>query len=870
MATIDLETVNRDLLRLFAEPVGEFYKRRIVFWYDEDREFADKVDQIRIPGVQIVKLTGNNTFKVKKLLCQDDLSSDFLVYDPRSFEKDDDNWLINIQMYSKEFRADLISIWMAEMGMQAKPTFRTEVRRYRHFFNSEDYRNAFRRFVPEIRNEKHIGQAVMAAIAGCDGLQATKTIKAVLSSGLDLEQNPVYQSFVSYEAENAFWEMVTGVTGYQSENEPNLKHLTVHILLSAASRTMHEEFLAGLERYYSVPRQAWCYDFITSWLHSDDNRDLYDISRYVERAAKLQQRFGSMNMEDLVSTECFPCINETILTKLMKEISDQVIHEKTIKSVVEKRRSMVWYKTFASYYDGLLQVANMQNFFTEHSAGFHTVEPDKIWREYTTDYYRMDTYYRQFHCCFQESLVESNTLLDDLFKHVADQVEGLYSHWYLGQLATNWTNAVSDNLEHYGHALEVSQQEEFYITKVRPSSNKLFVIISDGLRFEVAASLAEELQRDMQCKVTLNSCQSIFPSETRFGMAALLPHNHLGVTLRGDSKLAVLADDQSTDSNYRDKVLKAANPNSVALLYDKIKGMKRSERFELVRGKEVVYIYHDKVDSTGHSAETEVFAACDAAISEIKNMIRIIVNEFGSTNVIVTADHGFLYTYSPLREDSKVKEDVPDDKTVEADRRFLITDKSVSAKHLLPVKLLDGNTEYAAWAPRGNIRLVKKGGGLQYVHGGISLQEMVVPILEFQYLRNTYKTYQQNREVIDTKPVTISLLSASRKISNLIVSLSFYQKEAVGGNREQASYLVYFEDSYGQRISDTNRIFADKTSDNAQDRTYRCTFNLKQQKYDPRASYNLVIANESGLYPPIKENFQIDIAFATEEFAFFE
>ena len=40
-----------------------------------------------------------------------------------------------------------------------------------------------------------------------------------------------------------------------------------------------------------------------------------------------------------------------------------------------------------------LQVANMQSFFKEHSAGFHTAEAKSIWKEYTESYYQMDTYY---------------------------------------------------------------------------------------------------------------------------------------------------------------------------------------------------------------------------------------------------------------------------------------------------------------------------------------------------------------------------------------------------------------------------------------------------------------------------------------------
>lgn len=102
----------------------------------------------------------------------------------------------------------------------------------------------------------------------------------------------------------------------------------------------------------------------------------------------------------------------------------------------------------------------------------------------------------------------------------------------------------------------------------------------------------------------------------------------------------------------------------------------------------------------------------------------------------------------------------------------------------------------------------------------------------------------------------------------MIFSLDFYQKDAVGDNRSAANYRLYFVDSNEKQISDTVKIIADKTGDNGQERTFRCSFNLKSLKYDNRASYYLVIADESGLQVPQKEEFQIDIAFAVEEVDF--
>ena len=864
---MDTDKVIKDLNRRFAAPLPEFYQRRIIFWYDEDREFEDKLDEVVLENAKVVALTGNNAFSVKKLLSVDDLTTNYLVYSPISYNRPEDNWLLDVELYSEEFRADLISIWMDEMGLVSNPAMRKQVKNYRAYFNAKDRRLKVitQNKVPTTPAQLHM--AVMAAICGLKNAQPNMILRSVFRAGLDLNNNTVYQDFVKYHADEAFWAMVRQGCGF-IEEEPDLGRLAIHLLLSATTRTMRQEYLAGLDSFISMPHQAYCYDFISEWLHSEDREQLYDVARYVEEEARLYQRFEKLTVNDLAGTECFPCIDEVILTKLMTEISNHIIDVDTITSTVEKRRTGVWYKPFMHFYEGILQVANMQNFFKEHSAGFHIAEAKGIWKEYTESYYQMDTYYRLFHLSFQRSLQTSNVLLDDLFKHVVEKVEGLYTHWFLGELGHNWSDVCADELQNYGKVLEVPQQEEFYRSRIETSDNRVFVIISDAMRYEVAASMAEQLQRETQSKVSISSMQSIFPSITKFGMAALLPHKELTVEVRNEV-LTVLADGQSTASTYRDGVLKAEDPASVALKYNDILPMKRAERSALVKGMNVVYIYHNTIDEASHTLDTAVFDACENAIEQLKNLVRIIVNDFGGTNILITADHGFLYTYSPLTEDDKVDKTSFYGMDVEYGRRYAIMQKGAQPNYLLPVKFLGGNTEFDGFAPRENIRIKMSGGGMNFVHGGISLQEMVVPVVEYHHLRNDSMEYKRNRQKYDTKPVEISLLSASRKISNMIFSLNFYQKDAVGANRNEATYKLYFTDENGKKISDEQRIIADKTNENGAERTFRCQFNLKSMKYSNTATYYLVIADEKGLQMPQREPFQIDIAFAVDEFNFF-
>lgn len=868
MALPDPDKVIQELNRRFAAPLPEFYNRRIIFWYDEDRDFEEKIQsgEIELANAKLITLDDTNNFEVKKLLTHDDKISNYCVYCPIMYP-DEKNWLLPIQLYSEEFRADLVSIWLEEMGIENTASLRKTVKDYRPFFRAKAHRAKVANLGQKITAPVQLMKAVMAVLCGVKKTDPNLLIRTVLRAGIDQEQNGIYQSLVKFSVDKVFWQMVAQVTGYREERS-DLGRLSCHILMTAVTRTMQMDNLVGLDSFISISHQSYCYDFMSEWMHSDETRELYAIARNVEAELRLPGRFSQLSVEELVGTEIFPCIDECILKKLMTDIIDQTINVDVIIDTVEKRRTMLWYAWVQNFYAGVLEVAHMQKFYLDHSAGFHTVEPHKVWKEYTTDYYKMDTCYRLFHVAFGKSLNFSNPLLDDLFKHVADNVEGLYANWYLDNLGSDWANAAADNLREYGKILEVPQQTDFYQSKVKNSDTRVFVIISDAMRYEVAAALSEELRRETQAEVKLSSCEGIFPTVTKFGMTALLPHKEISVEPRSNGVLGVLADGQPADAPYRDGILKAANPASVALKYKDIIKMKRAERSNLVKGMDVVYIYHDKIDETSHTDESEVFNSCDDTISELKNMVRIIVNEFSGTRIFITSDHGFIYTYKPLTEDAKVDKSTSSADDIEVDRRYLITKKGAKPEYMLPVKFLDG-TQYYAFAPIGNTRIKKKGGGLNFVHGGISLQEMVVPIIDYHYMRTDSAGYQKNKKKYDTKPVSLNLLSSSRKISNMIFSLNFYQKEAVGANREAANYLLYFVDAEGTQVSDTQRVIADKTSDNNQDRTFRVSFNLKSMKYNNKESYYLVIADESGLQLPQREEFQIDIAFAVDDFDFF-
>lgn len=852
--------IEQSLRDRFAAPLADNYKRRIIFWQDPDGEFSDQVDALCPDGVKLLKLTGTNNFAAKMLLSETDTESDYLVYNPISYSDIRDNWLLDIELYSEEFRADLLSIRMQDLDMPATASMRQAMKSYSKFFENKERVAKLAAFKSNYVNVGQLHIDVLAVLAGTASNTAAGVLRAILMDNLNVEDNEAIANIKKFGDETVLWEFVHRYIGYVYDENASLINLAAHILMTALSVTISDSCVAGYQKYISVEHQQRCYDLVDEWMHSEDDDALYDIAREVEDQLNLEKHFDSLEIADLLNSECFPCINESILRRYMTEISEDVIKADDIVTAVEKRRTLKWYKRVRYYYDGLLQVAQMQQFYQVNKAGFHIAEHAKLWDEYCKNYCKMDYYYRQFHAAFGKSMKESSTVLEDLYKSVADYVEKIYKNWYLSNLGAQWTTLVSDEMAKSSRLAGITQQADFYKTYVKPiinNGNRVYVIISDALRYEVAVDLTKQLIRETKGSAQLSSIQSVFPSATKFGMAALLPHNDIQLTDKGD----VLCDGESTEGTAnRDKILKNVAPGNVAVAYKTILAMKKAERRELVSDAQVVYIYHNIIDAVGDKVTTEeqVFDACEQAVSELKNLVRMLTNDLSAANIFITADHGFLYSYKPLEESDKAEKNFISGDIVELDRRYVIANGDCTAEHMLKIPMTHMNSPLVGFTPLDNIRMKKQGGGMNYVHGGISLQECVVPVIEFKNMRSTYKKF------VDVAKAEIQLISQSRKVSNSIFSLDFYQKEAVTGKIVAAEYEVFMADEAGTPVSDKQTIIAEKSSANGADRVFRVRFTLKSVEYNKMNTYYLTIVDKETQKTTEKYEFTIDIAFVND------
>lgn len=860
------ESIQDTIRQRFEAPLPEFYRRRIIFWCDEANEFEELFDQIELSDVKKVKLTGRNSFAVKKLLLHDDLESDYLIYDPLTYLKPQDDWLRDIRLFSEKYSADYLSMLMGEINAEDDPLMRKTVRRYKKFFENKERKLRFQKLGHIYREPELFRSDVMAVLAGVPGGGDMDVIIAVLSAGLDEENNAPLTSIKKFGDIDEFWDMVARLTGYEKEENDISKPLgffAAHVLLTALSHTMPAGALKALEQHISPRHSAYCYSLFRQWQEKGDRQALLDLCHTVDDQLKLSGRFGKLDTDVLLGSDIFPSIDESLIVRFFDEIAAQAIRTDAISTAVEKRRSSCWYDMFAEYYESLLYIGQLYQFIEKNPQGFHMAIAGEIWKYYTEEGYKVDSAYRHLFFHFSRALENPKPALEDKLKAAAGYIDQVYKKRFLGPLADCWLSAAEDDMASSGVISGIDRQRDFYSRYVRPVTDKnvrAFVIISDGLRYETAVQLRDELVRSTRGTAKTEAMQSVFPSITSYGMAALLPGADLSVTEKGEVQVEGMGTLTTED---RQKVLRRANDDSVAARYGDILAMTRQQRQELVSGKKVIYIYHNTIDAAGDEPRTErkVFEACDDAVRELAAMVKIISNDMNGTDIFITADHGFLYTYSPLEENDRLSREVFSGQIYDLGRRYALTAPETTADFLLPVELSGqiGGVPIKGYTPRNMVRIKTAGAGENYVHGGVSLQEMTVPVVVFKNQKAGSKGY------VETSKAELILISESRRISNSIFSLDFLQKQPVGDKVLPYEYTVYMAAADGTPVSDRKKIIADKTAPAEKDRVTHVTFSMTPGNHQNGSDYKLVIAGDSGMIDEIE--FNVNIAFA-DDFGF--
>lgn len=250
----------------------------------------------------------------------------------------------------------------------------------------------------------------------------------------------------------------------------------------------------------------------------------------------------------------------------------------------------------------------------------------------------------------------------------------------------------------------------------------------DAMRFEMGAELREKLPGNSE--VTVRHAVGALPSITPIGMAALQPGAGASFNVvEENGKLGSRIDTAFLpDVVARRKLAAAKVPTLVDLGLDELLSLSLAKLAKRVEGAKVVVVRSQEIDHAGEAGFA--FQARQVMDTVIDNLARAIrkLAAAGVPSAVATADHGHLFFGTERDESMRI--DSPGGETVELHRRCWIGRGGSTPPGCVRVSAaaLGYASDLEFVFPKGT-GVFRAGGDLAFVHGGPSLQEMIIPVV---------------------------------------------------------------------------------------------------------------------------------------------
>ncbi|ECF0371900.1 BREX-1 system phosphatase PglZ type A [Salmonella enterica subsp. enterica] len=854
---------------------AKFAEHRIVFWHDPDKRFLEELDNLELENVTLLDMTDQSQLAVKKRIEIDEPEQQFLLWFPHDAPPKEFDWLLDIRLYSTEFHADFAAITLNTLGIP-QLGLREHIQRRKAFFSTKRL-SALKGLVTEQENEASLDKKMVAVIAGVKTAKTEEILFSLITQYVNQQKDDdsdlenTLAMLKRHDLEGVLWDILNQEMGYQAEH-PTLENLILKLFctdLSAQADPQKREWLE--KNVLATPSgRASALAFMVTWRADRRYKEAYDYcAQQMQDALRPEDQYRLSSPYDLHECETTLSIEQTIIHALVTQLLEEstTLDREAFKKLLSERQSKYWCQTRQEYcaiYDALRQAERLLNLRNRHIDGFHYQDSATFWKAYCEELFRFDQAYRLFN--EYALLVHSKGAM--ILKSLDDYIEALYSNWYLAELSRSWNKVLeTENRMQEWRIAGVPRQQNFYNEVVKPQFNnpqikRVFVIISDALRYEVAEELGNQINTEKRFTAELRSQLGVLPSYTQLGMAALLPHDE--ICYQPGSGDIVYADGLSTSGTpNRDTILKKYK--GMAVKSDDLLKWKNQQGRDLIRDYEVVYIWHNTIDAMGDSASTEekTFEACRNAVVELKDLVTRVINRLHGTRIIVTADHDFLFQQQPLSGQDKTTLQIKPDNTIKNHKRFIIGHQLPADDFCWKGKVADtagvsDNSEFLI--PKG-IQRFHFSGGARFVHGGAMLQEVCVPVLQVKALQKTAAEKQPQR-----RPVDIVKHHPLIKLVNNIDKVSLLQTHPVGELYEPRTLNIFIVDNANNVVSGKERICFDSDNNTMEKRVRDVTLKLIGANFNRRNEYWLILEDaqtETGYqkYPVI-----IDLAFQDDFF----
>lgn len=751
--------------------IKSFEKHRIIFWYDAKVELKDQFDELEIAGVKKVHVQ-DNQFEIKYQISKQFPTDKFLLYFDVDKPSNEDNWLLDLELAHHLFHTDLEASFLQEMGLEYH--FKELVSEHIEFFKAKTRRLKLKEMLGVGDKHRDIKYKMLTLVFATENVSFRTFIHAHASAYAD--GNSKYEKDLErYNLTDFYWGELDRKFNYQND-QPSIYDFLLEIFNKNFCLIVNSD----------IPKESRL--LLSLWKDSIQYRGSFgSISDRIALDIDIESKLNEASLEEIIGDDLFKLSDLKVIHDLVDLINLESISNDKVSQLIKQRENKFWYDDYSALYKSLAVASELIAMVRKYSASSYDTISEGV-EHYASTLYEIDQLYRKFIWNYRRS--NQNKILADLAK----KVEKVYTNDWLLTFSNNWQSVI-DQLDVWPSDTRKSQNK-FFDTHVKPFTKKkqrLFVIISDALRYECGEELTKRLQAEKRYEASIDCMLSTLPSYTQLGMAAMLPHKELAMHKKSDT---VDADGMSTIGiQGRTKVL-AVNSGVRATAvkaedFMKMNSSQEGRRF--VKEYDLIYIYHNRIDKTGDdkTSEERVFEAVEDELQFLAELVKKIGNMNG-INMMITSDHGFLFQHNELAESDYCTWNHRGEVWKE-NRRFVIGEGlgGDSACKSFKGKDLNVASDIDVLIPKSINRLRIKGSGSRFIHGGASLQEIVIPLI---------KVSKKKQDTIDM--VDIDIIKTSDKITTNILSISFLQSDLVSEQflPRPIRAAIYAED--GELLSD--------------------------------------------------------------------
>lgn len=778
----------------------QFDKHRIVFWYDAKKELRKEFEALSLPGVEKIELN-NNEFGIKYRILREAQDQKFLIYHEGVQPEDINNWLLDAQLANGEFRTDQASIWLNELDLGME--FSDIVQMHTAFFDNSKHRDKLKTIVAPDDTPGAIRLKMLAICTGAD--PRLENVLENLLSELSKNKDDKLKLIKRCGLEEYLFEQLKRCYGYESAS-PGIRDFAIELFKSCYSM--------GTDGTVKLNSDALV--FLKRWKDSRQYESSFEVlsTEYAE-LLHIEQDLGQRDFRNLMELDYFQLIDQMILSNLARAVAERTMPANDCTAFIRQRRSSHWYNEFRHLYEAIDVATRFIATLEESTLAMDSLS-DGVQR-YTASWFRLDQLYRKF--VFHAAKSGQTSLLEAL----AVQIENLYSNNYLLRINDIWQQHVdaADKWDIPG----VPLQRTFFDKWVRPflkDNKKIIVIISDAMRYEIGEELMTLIRQEDRYTATVDPAIAMLPSYTQLGMAALLPNTDIAL-VEDDSGSTTVNGQSSQGTVNRIKILtEAIEQRATAVKAVEIMQLNGDDCRALLREHDVIYVYHNRIDATGDKlvSEERAFEAVEETLQEIIRLIKKLTGA-NASNLLITSDHGFIYQNRAIEESDFLGAEPSGSSVLFRDRRFVIgkgLQENTGLRKFSSAQLgLKGDAEVQI--PKSINRLRLKGSGSRYVHGGASLQETIIPVLQINKKRQS-----------DTSIVDVDILrGATSIITSGQFSVAFYQVQPCSEKVQSRTLRAGIYTQAGELVSDSHELTFNLESENPRDREMQIRLLLTRQ-----------------------------------------